>query len=147
MSTDTAPAPTAVKQSPGQAFARAFAADPGRAEVTFDYTITEAHEPTKDSPRLTVRNLLKVRPTDDIARFWTESRPTPEEQKAVRGSDVRREAAFSFGMGEAGVHPIRAWVQIPDGLADDPDALATFLDYRLLGRVGPARELAPPDSP
>ncbi|MEV0346194.1 family 3 encapsulin nanocompartment shell protein [Nonomuraea sp. NPDC050680] len=142
MSTDTAPAAIAVKQSPGQAFARAFAADPGRAEVSFDYTITEAHEPTKDRPRLTVRNLLKVRPTDDVARFWTESRPTADEQKAVRGSDVRREAAFRFGMGEAGVHPIRAWVQIPNGLADDPDALATFLDYRLLVRLATAENLA-----
>lgn len=143
MSTDTAPAgaPT-VKQSPGEAFARAFAADPSHAEVTFDYTITEAHEPTKDRPRLTVRNLLKVRPADDVARFWTESRPSEEERKAVRDSDVRREAAFRFGMAEARVHPIRAWVQIPDGLADDPAALATFLDYRLLVRLATAENLA-----
>ncbi|MFI7633116.1 family 3 encapsulin nanocompartment shell protein [Nonomuraea sp. NPDC049400] len=134
---------TAMKQSPGRLFARAFADDPERAEVTFDYTITEAHEPTKDRPRLTVRNLLRVIPVEgDGARFWTESPPSDEERQAVRDSGVRREAAFRFGMAEAKVQPIQAWVQIPDGLADDLDALATFLDYRLLVRLATAENLA-----
>ncbi|MGW4412255.1 family 3 encapsulin nanocompartment shell protein [Nonomuraea sp. NPDC004702] len=132
-----------MSESPGRLFARAYAEDPGHAEVTFDYTITEAHEPTKDRPRLTVRNLLKVVPVEgDTARFWTESPPGEEERRSVRDSDVRREAAFRFGMSEAKVHPIRAWVQIPDGLAADPDALATFLDYRLLVRLATAENLA-----
>jgi hypothetical protein len=139
MSTDTA----IVGQSPGAQFARAYAADPLHAEVTFDYTITEAHEPTKDRPRLTVRNLLKVRPTEDgSARFWTETRPGEQDREAVRDSDVRPEAAFRFGMAEAHVRPITAWVQLPDGLSDDPDALATFLDYRLLVRLATAENLA-----
>jgi hypothetical protein len=124
--------------SPGQAFARALAADGDQARVTFDYTITEAHEPTKDRPRLTVRNLLRVRPvTGEAVRFWTEARPGAAEANASQ-----REAAFVFGMAEAGVHPIRAWVQIPDGLEADPEALATFLDYRLLVRLATAENQA-----
>ncbi|WP_214325669.1 family 3 encapsulin nanocompartment shell protein [Nonomuraea sediminis] len=132
-----------MKQSPGQLFAQAYAGDPENAQVSFDYTITEAHEPTKDRPRLTVRNLLRVVPVEgDGARFWTESPPSEEERQAVRDSGVRREAAFRFGMAEAKVQPIRAWVQIPDGLAASPDALATFLDYRLLVRLATAENLA-----
>ena len=34
--------------------------------------------PTKERPRVTVRNLLKVRPVGaDVTRFWQESRPPP----------------------------------------------------------------------
>jgi hypothetical protein len=150
MSTETVPADAAglMRHSPGQAFARAFAADPERAEVRFDYTITEAHEPTKDRPRLTVRNLLKARPVgEDLARFWTETPPDAADTGAVLDADVRREAAFRFGMAEAGVHPIQAWVQIPDGLADDPDALAEFIDYRLLVRLATAENQALTNGP
>jgi hypothetical protein len=145
-SMDTVRADT--RLSPGQAFARAYAADPRSAEVSFDYSITEAHEPTKDRPRLTVRNLLKIRTVEqDSVRFWTESPPDPGEARAVSGSDVRREAAFRFGMGEAAVHPIRAWVQIPDGLVDDPDAFASFIDYRLLVRLATAENMALTNGP
>jgi hypothetical protein len=143
---DTVPADPGL--TPGQAFARAFATDPKSAAVSFDYSITEAHEPTKDRPRLTVRNLLKVRTVeDDVVRFWTETRPDTGDAGAVRDAGVRREAAFRFGMAEAGVHPIRAWVQIPDGLADDPGALASFLDYRLLVRLATAENQALTNGP
>jgi hypothetical protein len=141
MSAETVPAETSrlTRESPGEAFARAFAADPKGAEVTFDFAITEAHEPTKDRPRTTVRNLLKTRVVgEDAVRFWTESRPAPGEAELVNESGIRREAAFRFGMGEAAVRPIRTWVQIPDGLADDPAELAAFIDYRLLVRAATA---------
>ncbi len=134
---------SAEQESPGEAFARAFAADPKAAEVTFDYAITEAHEPTKDRPRTTVRNLMKVRTVgEEPVRFWTETRPDPEEAKLVNEWNIRREATFRFGMDEARVRPIRTWVQIPDGLADDPAALAAFIDYRLLVRAATAENQA-----
>src|SRR5437588_5998046 len=127
------------RESPGEAFARAFAADPKAAAVTFDFAITEAHEPTKDRPRTTVRNLLKTRTVgEEAVRFWTETRPGPGEAERVNEADIRREAAFRFGMAEASVRPIRTWVQVPDGLADDPAELAAFIDYRLLVRAATA---------
>jgi capsid protein len=141
MSAQTVPAetPAPTRESPGEAFARAFLADPKSAEVTFDYAVTEAHEPTKDRPRTTVRNLLKVRTVgDEAVRFWTETRPAPGEAELVNEAGIRREAAFRFGMDEAAVRPIRTWVQIPDGLADDPAELAAFIDYRLLVRAATA---------
>ena len=45
-------------------------------------------------------------------------------------------------MASAGLHPVRAWVRIPDGLADDPEAFAEFIDYRLLVRLATAENQA-----
>lgn len=130
-----------MSQSPGQEFHKAYAADPAGARVGFDYTITEAFMPTKERPRVTVRNLLKVRPVPvDTTRFWSESRPPAAE--GVTESRLRQEATFVSGMAEAGLHPVRAWVRIPDGLADDPEAFAEFIDYRLLVRLATAENQA-----
>jgi hypothetical protein len=129
--------------SPGEAFAQAFLRDGTKAEVHFDFTITDAFKPTQDRPRLTVRNLFKKRPvTGEVTRFWRETRPSRDEAAAVRESDLRQEAAFKFGMGEGRVHPISAWVQIPDELRNDPEALAVFIDYRLLVRLATAENQA-----
>jgi hypothetical protein len=136
-------AETSRRESPGVVFARAYAADPKGAEVSFDYSVTEAHEPTKDRPRTTVRNLLKVRTVgEEPVRVWTETRPGPGEAERVNEADIRREAAFRFGMAEAGVRSIRTWVRIPDGLADDPAELAAFIDSRLLVRIATAENQA-----
>ncbi|GLY24760.1 family 3 encapsulin nanocompartment shell protein [Micromonospora sp. NBRC 101691] len=132
-----------VTRSPGEEFAAAYAADPAGAEVRFDFTITDAFQPTKERPRVTVRNLFRKRPVGtDPVRFWCEGRPDATEAAAVRESELRREAAFRFGMAEAGVHPIRAWVQIPEELAKDPEGLAVFVDYRLLVRLATAENQA-----
>ncbi|MDG4766020.1 family 3 encapsulin nanocompartment shell protein [Solwaraspora sp. WMMD406] len=127
--------------SPGQLFAAAYLADPHHAEVRFDYTITEAFQPTAQRPRITVRNLLRSQPvTTDTVRIWSESRG--EYPDRVHESRLRREAAFRFGTTEARVRPIRAWVQVPDELAADPQALAVFIDHRLLVRLATAENQA-----
>jgi hypothetical protein len=129
--------------SPGTVFARAFAADGDRTEVTFDYTITEAHKPAREKPRLTVRSLLKKRPVDaEVITYWREGRPTEEEAAAVPESADRREAGFRFGVAQAQIRPIRAWVQIPPELAADPEMLAEFIDHRLLVRLATAENQA-----
>jgi hypothetical protein len=130
-----------VTESPGQAFYEAYAKDPDGARVSFDYTITEAFMPTKERPRVTVRNLLKVRPApSDTTRFWSEHRPAAGGD--VTEARLRQEATFVASMAEAGLHPVRAWVRIPDGLADDPAAFAEFIDYRLLVRLATAENQA-----
>lgn len=129
--------------SPGQAFFKAYADDPAGASVSFDYTITEAFMPTKERPRVTVRNLLTVRPvTADTTRFWQETRPPRSAAGTVAEGQLRQEATFTAGMAEAGLHPVRAWVRIPAGLVDDPDAFAEFIDYRLLVRLATAENQA-----
>jgi hypothetical protein len=129
--------------SPGTAFARAFAVDGPHTEVSYDYTITDAHSPDRPKPRLTVRGLLKRRPVDsEVTRYWQESRPDPVEAAAVSEAGLRREAAFRFGTARAQVYPVRAWVQIPGELASDPDGLAEFIDHRLLVRIATAENQA-----
>jgi hypothetical protein len=92
---------------------------------------------------VTVRNLLRQRPAgEENVRFWNESRPDPVEAGTVHESGLRREAAFRFGMAQARLHPIRAWVQVPDALAADPEALAAFIDFRLLVRLATAENQA-----
>jgi len=132
-----------VTDSPGQAFYKAYVEDPTGARVRFDYTITEAFMPTKERPRVTVRNLLRVRPVGaDVTRFWQENQPPRAETAGVTESQLRQEATFVAGMASAGLHPVRAWVRIPDGLADDPDAFAEYIDYRLLVRLATAENQA-----
>jgi Phage capsid family len=132
-----------VTESPGQEFYKAYADDPAGARVGFDYTITEAFMPTKERPRVTVRNLLTVRPVDaEVTRFWQENRPPRAETAGVDERGLRQEATFVAGMASAGLHPVRAWVRIPDGLAEDPDGFAEFIDYRLLVRLATAENQA-----
>lgn len=143
MTTTTTSVGTDRVLSPGELFADAFLADPHGAQVRFDYTITDAFQPTRDRPRVTVRNLFKKRPvTGDVVRFWCERRPPAGETATVHEAELRREAAFRSGTARAGVHPIRAWVQIPEELADDREGLASFVDHRLLVRLATAENQA-----
>lgn len=130
--------------SPGERFARAYAQDPERAEIRFDFTITDAFEPTRERPRVTVRNLFKKRRVDPdgAVTVWCESRAVAGEAASVVESNLRREAAFRFGTTDASIGPVHAWVRIPERLADDPGELARFLDYRLLVRLATAENQA-----
>jgi hypothetical protein len=131
------------RQSPGEAFAQAFASAGERAQVTFDYTVTDAFQPTKERPRVTVRNLFKKVPLDgEVARFWCEDRPASGRAGAVHEAELRREAAFRFGMAQARAYPIDAWVQLPPELAPDRAGLAAFIDFRLLVRLATAENQA-----
>lgn len=124
--------------SPGEQFARAFAEDPDKAEVRFDYTITDSFQPGKDRPRLTARNLFKKqRVTTETVRSWFETRPP-----VPGASGGLRESAYRFEAATYGVRPITAWVQIPEALAGQPDALAQFIDHRLMVRLGTAENRA-----
>jgi hypothetical protein len=129
--------------SPGAEFAAAFAADGERAQVSYDYTITDAHKPDRPKPRLTVRGLLQRRRADsEVTCFWTEGRPGPQQAATVTESGLRREAAFRFGVAQARVYPVRAWVQIPGELTGDAGGLAEFIDHRLLVRLATAENQA-----
>ncbi len=136
-----APATTAV--SPGTAFAAAFATQGERTHVTYDYTITDAHKPDRPKPRLTVRGLLKRRRAEsETASFWCERSPSADQAAVVTESGLRREAAFQPGVAQARVCPVQAWVQIPGELARDLEALAEYIDHRLLVRIATAENQA-----
>ncbi|MDX3523611.1 family 3 encapsulin nanocompartment shell protein [Streptomyces scabiei] len=142
---DTAPPTgTGTIASPGEQFARAFAEDPEKAEVRFDHTITDSFQPGKDRPRLTARNLFKKqRVTSDTVRSWFETRPNARAApNTPHASGVLRESAYRFEAATYGVRPITAWVQIPEALGEQPDALAQFIDHRLMVRLGTAENRA-----
>jgi hypothetical protein len=140
----TTAVPVAIAEmSPGAAFAAAFADHRDRTEVSYDYTITDAHKPDRPKPRLTVRGLLKRQPAKaEATSYWYESGPTREQAAAVTESDLRREAAFRPGVASARLYPVQAWVQIPEELADDPAGLAAYIDHRLLVRLATAENQA-----
>lgn len=141
--TTAATATTTAAVSPGTAFAAAFAADGEHTQVTYDYTITDAHKPNRPKPRLTVRGLLaRQRAETDTVSYWCESKPSAQQAAAVTESGLRPEAAFRSGVARAQLFPVQAWVQIPGELAGDAEGLAEFIDHRLLVRLATAENQA-----
>src|SRR6266540_1769347 len=126
--------------SPGRVFANAVAAQGLEASVEFDTMITGALTSLRRKPRFPARNLLKV---VDLSReprryYWHESPPMPGDT-AVTGADIRRELASRFHKSPIpSLLPTTAWVQIPDGMWEDDTALQSFVDSRLIPRLGTA---------
>jgi hypothetical protein len=135
--TSTEPPPP----SPGQLFAAAFAEHGKAARIELPITITEQFPGFARRPRIAMRSLFKVvRTSEPAGRYWYEMRPA--SAAGVRDEQLRSEAGFEFHVGHAPLTPITAWVQIPGALLDDRAALASFLDFRLLVRLGTAENQA-----
>jgi Phage capsid family len=125
-------------KSPGQMFAAACAQMGTTARVDFSATITDQFPGFKRRPRLAMRNLFKIVGTSDAeARYWLETRPA-DGTKAVRDEQLRPEAGLQFTFEASALRPTTAWVQVPPLLLEDPESLATFIDFRLLVRLGTA---------
>ena len=128
------------EMSPGRRFAEACATDGLDAAVDFDVTITDSLTSLRRKPRYPARTMLKV---VDLSReprqfYWHESPPRPDDP-LLDGADMRREAASRFHRSPVPeLLPTTAWVQVPDGLWEDPDAFELFVDYRLIVRLGTA---------
>jgi hypothetical protein len=130
----------ALRRSPGQVFAAAVAADGLGAAVEFDETITGSLSSVRRKPRFPARNLLKVVDLSQRSRqyYWHESRPEPGAPE-VDGAAVRREAASRFHKSPVpDLLATTAWVQVPPDLWHDPEAFASFVDHRLVMRLGTA---------
>jgi hypothetical protein len=125
---------------PGRMFVDAAIADGSSACVEYDVTITDSLTSSRRKPRYPARNMLKV---VDLSRdprkfYWHETRPQPGEGQ-VTEADLRPEAANKFGMSPVPeLLPTTAWVQVPDGLWEDPDTFESFINYRLIVRLATA---------
>lgn len=129
--------------SPGQRFAAACTTEGTQARVDFQTTITDLFPGFKRRPRIAVRALFKVaQASEDQVRYWFETRPESAAAMPIDDVQLRPEAAFEFHFGETPLRPTTAWIQIPRPLLDDPEALATFIDYRLLVRLCTAENQA-----
>lgn len=128
------------EMSPGRRFIEACLADGLAASVEYDVTITDSLTSSRRKPRYPARNMLKV---VDLSRdprqyYWHESPPRPGDPE-VDGADLRREAASRFHKSPIPeLLPTTAWVQVPPDLWEDVETFQSFIDYRLIVRLGTA---------
>src|SRR6266704_4209170 len=126
--------------SPGRIFVEACADKGLDACVEYDVTITDSLTSLRRKPRYPARNMLKV---VDLARdprpyYWHESPPQPGDPR-VNEAELRREAASRFHKSPIPeLLPTTAWVQVPPGLWEDAETFESFINYRLIVRLGTA---------
>lgn len=125
--------PELTRRGPGEEFALAYARYRTDASVELRTSIADLFPPSRRRPRYTVRHLLKKAVVDgDEVTVYRE-----------RAADVAPGVAapeWDFRVGAATVKltTIRASVPVPEEILADPAALAAFVDYRLLVRLGTA---------
>lgn len=128
------------EMSPGRMFVEACAAKGLEASVEYDVTITDSLTSSRRKPRYPARNMLKV---VDLSRdprryYWHESPPRPDDPE-VNDAELRREAASRFHKSPVPeLHPTTAWVQVPPDLWEDAETFESFINYRLIVRLGTA---------
>jgi hypothetical protein len=125
-------------RTPGEVFAAAYREIGTQARVEFDTTITDRFPGFKRRPRIAMRALFKIVGTaEPQVRYWFEDHPA-SGTRPVRDEALRPESGFEFRHDAVALTTTAAWVQVPPPLLDDPAALATFIDFRLLQRLGTA---------
>ena len=128
------------EMSPGRVFVEACAAKGLEAAVEFDVTITDSLTSSRRKPRYPARNMLKV---VDLSRdprrfYWHESPPAPGDAR-VDEAESRRELASRFHKSPIPeLLPTTAWVQVPPSLWEDTETFESFINYRLIVRLGTA---------
>lgn len=128
------------EMSPGRMFVEACAAEGLDAAVEYDVTITDSLTSSRRKPRYPARNMLTV---VDLSRdprryYWHESPPQPGDSK-VNEAEQRREAASRFHRSPIPeLLPTTAWVQVPPDLWDEAETFESFINYRLIVRLGTA---------
>jgi hypothetical protein len=131
----------AAHASAGRLFVEAYQRDGQDARVELDYTVTASLGSTRRKPRRPARYLLKqvVYLSEQPRRaYWHESAAQPEDPAVLHGEE-RRELANHFHSSPIPeLLPTTAWVQLPPGLAEDPVGLESFLNARLVMRLGTA---------
>jgi len=128
---------------PARVFLQALQADGLAASVNYDVTITDSLTSSRRKPRHPARNMLKVVDlSKDPRRYYWHEIPAEPGDPAIAGADVRQEAANRFGMSPVPeLLTTTAWVQVPDGLWEDPEAFESFINYRLIVRLATAENV------
>lgn len=125
---------------PGRVFTEACAAHGLDASVEFDVTITDSLTSSRRKPRYPSRNMLKV---VDLSRdprryYWHEGPALPDDPN-VNFADVRPEVANrTYKSPVPELLPTTAWLRVPPGLWEDPETFESFINYRLIVRLGTA---------
>jgi hypothetical protein len=127
--------PELARRSPGEEFALTYVRMGDEAAVELRAAITELFPPSRRRPRHTVRNLLRhaVVAVDEVTFARETPAPGGGEPAGFAGTP---EASFHVGVASTRVQTIPASVRVPDEVLADPAALAGFVDFRLLPRLG-----------
>jgi hypothetical protein len=132
--------PELTRRSPGEEFALAFARMGDEAAVELRAAITDLFPPAQRRPRYTVRNLLRhaVVGVDEVAFAHETAVPGGggTGDGGTGGFASTPEASFHVGVESTRVQTISASVRVPGEVLADPAALASFIDFRLLVRLG-----------
>lgn len=127
--------PELSRRGPGEEFALARAREGDKASVTLRAAISDLFPPAQRRPRYTVRHLLRravIGPDNDEVTVFRERAERVDDGTAAPEWD------FQVGIATAPVQVVRAAVPVPAEILADPAALAAFVDYRLLVRLGTA---------
>jgi hypothetical protein len=126
--------PQLATRSPGEEFALAHGRMADKATVTLRAAISNRFPLALRRPRYTLRHLLREAVVGEAAEVVTF-----QETAAEVGQDtVAPEWGFRVGAASVPIGTIRATVPVPEQLLRDPAALAAFVDFRLLVRLGTA---------
>lgn len=125
--------PELTTRGPGEEFALAYGRSRGEVSVTLRASISDLFPPARRRPRLTVRHLLKKAVVDD-----DEVTVYRERAADVAPGVAAPEWGFEVGATAVKLKAIRASVPVPPQILADPAALAAFVDFRLLVRLGTA---------
>jgi hypothetical protein len=125
--------PELTRRSPGEEFALAYAREGAAAAVELRAAISDMFPPARRRPRYTVRHLLRkaVASGDEVTVYR-------ERPAAVDPDTAAPEWDFLAEATTVAIRPVRASVRVPRAILADPAALAAFIDFRLLVRLGTA---------
>lgn len=120
-------------RGPGEEFAIAYARGGPATSLELRASISDLFPPAQRRPRYTVRHLLKkaVVDSDEVTVYH-------ERAAEVDPGTTAPEWDFRVGAATVKIRTIRASVPVPAPILADPAALAAFVDFRLLVRLGTA---------
>jgi hypothetical protein len=125
---------------PGRLFAEAWARDGDQARVEYDVTITDSITSSRRKPRYPARNMFKVvNLAHTVRQFYWREIPAETPDAQINFVDIRPELANQIRRTPVPeLITTTAWIQVPPDLGDDQDAFESFLNYRLITRLGTA---------
>lgn len=123
--------PELTRRSPGEELALSFSRYGSGAAVELRASISDLFPPARHRPRYTVRHLLKkaVADSDEVTVYR-------EHAADIKPGVAAPEWDFEVSATTVKMRTICASVPVPPEILADPAALAAFVDFRLLVRLG-----------
>lgn len=128
--------PGLTRRSPGEELAWALYQERGRdLTVPMHANLTSAFPLFATRPRYTVRQLLKVASVSEQTLTFVQEAP---KGRSTAGNSYAQtpESGFVATLDAAKLSDLTVRIELPPGLVEHPALFATFIDYRVLVRLG-----------